>query len=131
MVMMIKHCGCQELIVYFLLLHKAMIPFQTTLSLFQKVGIFSSQCLYRQKAGGQRARGIIRAIPAGTIRWNNVEIKIGTTSRPNFNYITTLFQRQMPAGMGSYSARSVHMPTVSTLSSNLNARSLAAHPLCL
>ena len=26
-------------------------------------------------------------------------LHIGTTSRPNFNYISTLFQRQMPAGM--------------------------------
>ena len=34
---------------------------------------------------------------AGTICWNNVEIQFGTTSRPNFNYISTLFQRQMPA----------------------------------
>ena len=36
--------------------------------------------------------------PAGTICWNNVEIKFLTTSQPNFNYISTLFQRQMPAG---------------------------------
>ena len=38
------------------------------------------------------------AYPAGTIRWINVEIWFRTTSRPNFNYISTLFQRQMPTG---------------------------------
>ena len=38
-------------------------------------------------------------IPVGIIRWDNVEIYFGTTSQPNFNYISTLFQRQMPAGM--------------------------------
>ena len=36
--------------------------------------------------------------PAGTTRWINVEIEFRTTSRPYFNYISTLFQRQMPAG---------------------------------
>ena len=38
-------------------------------------------------------------IPAGTIRWINVEMKFRTTSRRYFNYISTLFQCQMPAGM--------------------------------
>ena len=36
--------------------------------------------------------------PSGTIRWINVEMKFRTTSRRYFNYISTLFQRQMPAG---------------------------------
>ena len=38
------------------------------------------------------------AYPAGTIRWINVEMKFRTTSRRYFNYISTLFQCQMPAG---------------------------------
>ena len=36
--------------------------------------------------------------PAGTIRWINVEIEFRTTSQPNFDYISTLFQYQIPAG---------------------------------
>ena len=36
--------------------------------------------------------------PAGTLHRNNVEIYFRTMSQPNFNYISTLFQRQMPAG---------------------------------
>ena len=40
--------------------------------------------------------------PAGTIRWNNVEFQFGTTSRPNFNYNSTLFQCKMPAGSGIF-----------------------------
>ena len=38
-------------------------------------------------------------IHAGTIRWINVEMKFRTTSRHYFNYISTLFQCQMRAGM--------------------------------
>ena len=38
-------------------------------------------------------------IPVGTIRWINVEMKFRTTSRRYFNYISTLFQCQMPAGI--------------------------------
>ena len=38
--------------------------------------------------------------PAGTIRWINVEMKFRTTSQRYFNYISTLFQCQMPAGGG-------------------------------
>ena len=36
--------------------------------------------------------------PAGTTRWINVEIVLRTMSQPYFNYISTLSQRQMPAG---------------------------------
>ena len=36
--------------------------------------------------------------PAGTTRWINVEIQLRTTSRSDFNYISTLFQRQIPVG---------------------------------
>ena len=36
--------------------------------------------------------------PADTTHRNNIEMQFRTTSRPNFNYISTLFQRQMPAG---------------------------------
>ena len=32
------------------------------------------------------------------MRWINVEIKFRTTSRRYFNYISMLFQCQMPAG---------------------------------
>ena len=35
----------------------------------------------------------------GTIRWINVEMKFRRTSRRFFNYISTLFQCQMPAGI--------------------------------
>ena len=38
-------------------------------------------------------------IPAGTIRWINIETKFRTTSRRYFNYISTLFQCQMPTGI--------------------------------
>ena len=38
-------------------------------------------------------------IPAGTIRWVNVVMKFRTTSRRYFNFISTLFQCQMPAGI--------------------------------
>ena len=38
--------------------------------------------------------------PARTIHWINVEMKFRTTSRRYFNYISTLFQWQMPAGYG-------------------------------
>ena len=44
------------------------------------------------------AKNCIRYSPAGTIRWINVEMKFRTTSRRYFNYISTLFQCQMPAG---------------------------------
>ena len=37
--------------------------------------------------------------PEGTIRWINVEMKFRTTSRRYFNFISTLFQCQMPAGL--------------------------------
>ena len=46
---------------------------------------------YKTKTG-------MNGIPAGTIRWINVELKFKTTSRRYFNYISTLFQCQMPAG---------------------------------
>ena len=39
-----------------------------------------------------------KSYPAGTIRWIKVEMKFRTTSRRYFNYISTLFQCQMPAG---------------------------------
>ena len=49
-------------------------------------------------------------IPAGTTHWINVEIQFRTTSRPNFNYISTLFQRQMPAGMDISVCLTVYLP---------------------
>ena len=38
------------------------------------------------------------AYPAGTKYWINVESEFRTTARPFFNYISTSFQSQMPAG---------------------------------
>ena len=46
--------------------------------------------------------------PAGTTRWNNVEMYF-LTSRPNFNYISTLFQRQMPAGYVAFQNISINI----------------------
>ena len=48
---------------------------------------------------GEGAQNFVELhFPAGTTRWINVEIELRTTSRPYFNYISTLFQHQMPAG---------------------------------
>ena len=44
-------------------------------------------------------------IPAGTKRWNNVEIYFGTTSWSNFNYILTVLQRHVPAGIAKHTIK--------------------------
>ena len=53
-----------------------------------------------RKIGGEYLlkKNLDKDSPAGTIRWINVEMRFRTTSQRYFNYISTLFHCQMPAG---------------------------------